>query len=362
MDDLFHEMPGAMVSEQSSAVSKGFMDYVHARKNTHSRSIAERKARSDKWGFYEKADIEGLKNAFTSKKYRQHQNAMMRDEYQKAKKKRVSKGWGADAAARGARTAQKVKLTAKKTKPVSGAAQDHYNRAWRKFTNLQERSNAGEKISPMRSRSFAPLENQLPGYGCRTGSNWEFTGNKRVRKSYEEISKLGPPKASGYMWSPVDATTRQPKERKSKGSYKYQGKSLILRRPKYSFQVLPDLKKGDTYENTVFTRQKYRGGGKEFHAAHTGKKPLTLNGVKYKDVSKAALPTKWNGMMQGIPRATSRMKGSKFQVFGPPGAGRTKMAGPGMNMPAHKPSWAKPLPGPKRTKVDMNKRPPSVWD
>ena len=112
-----------------------------------------------------------------------------------------------------------------------------------------------------------------------------------VSKSYEEISKLGPPKASGYVWSPVDSTTRAPKERKSQGSYWYKGKSLILRRPKYEFAVLPKFKKGDDYDNTYFTRQKYKGGGKEFHAAHTSGKKLNINGVDYKNVSKAFTST-----------------------------------------------------------------------
>ena len=94
----------------------------------------------------------------------------------------VSKGWGAESAARAANTARKTKLATKKKPVPTDAQQEHYLRAWRKFTNLQERSNSGKKISPMRSRSFAPLENQLPGYGGRTGSNWEFNGNKRVRK------------------------------------------------------------------------------------------------------------------------------------------------------------------------------------
>ena len=92
----------------------------------------------------------------------------------------VSKGWGGEVAARSvgvARKAQKAKS------PASSARKDHYNRAWGKFTTLTERSNAGQKISPMRPRSFAPLEHALPGYGGRTGSNWTFNGNKKVRKS-----------------------------------------------------------------------------------------------------------------------------------------------------------------------------------
>lgn len=94
----------------------------------------------------------------------------------------ISKGWGADVKA--ATKANAAKSALKKPKlPRSDPKSEHYHRAWRKMTNLQERSNAGKKISPMRSRSFAPLENQLPGYGGRTGSNWEFNGNKRVRKS-----------------------------------------------------------------------------------------------------------------------------------------------------------------------------------
>lgn len=96
----------------------------------------------------------------------------------------VSKGWGADSAARATNAARKTAMKAPKKTPTD-ARHEHYLRAWRKFTNLQERSNAGKKISPMRSRSFAPLENQLPGYGGRTGSNWEFNGNKRVRKDWD---------------------------------------------------------------------------------------------------------------------------------------------------------------------------------
>jgi len=95
----------------------------------------------------------------------------------------ISKGWGAGASQRAANAATKGRLRAVKP-PKSDARQEHYGRAWRKFTNLQERSNAGQKISPMRSRAFAPLERDLPEYGGRTGSNWEFNGNKRVRKSF----------------------------------------------------------------------------------------------------------------------------------------------------------------------------------
>lgn len=92
----------------------------------------------------------------------------------------LAKGWGADS------TRRLMAIEARGGQRTAGdkAAHEHYLRAWRKFTNLQERSNSGEKISPMRSRSFAPLENQLPGYGGRTGTNWEFNGNKRVRKAY----------------------------------------------------------------------------------------------------------------------------------------------------------------------------------
>lgn len=95
----------------------------------------------------------------------------------------ISKGWGAESAQRAVNTATKAKKLAKVKKPKSDASNDYYKRAWSKFTTLKERSNSGKKISPIRSRSIAPLEHQLPGYGGRTGSNWEFNGNKRVRKS-----------------------------------------------------------------------------------------------------------------------------------------------------------------------------------
>ena len=95
----------------------------------------------------------------------------------------VSKGWGSGVARSSANAATKARLKAPK-KPKLDPRQEHYHRAWGKFTNLQERSNAGEKISPMRSRAFAPLEHQLPEYGGRTGTNWEFNGNKRVRKAF----------------------------------------------------------------------------------------------------------------------------------------------------------------------------------
>lgn len=96
----------------------------------------------------------------------------------------ITKGWGADSAKRAAGAAQLAGLKAKKVKaPKADARTDFENRAWGKMTRLTERSNAGQKISPIRPRSFSPLESQLPGYGGRTGSNWKFDGNKRVRKS-----------------------------------------------------------------------------------------------------------------------------------------------------------------------------------
>lgn len=97
----------------------------------------------------------------------------------------VSKGWGGDSAQRAVNAATKAKIVARRAKPKYPAdgEQDYYSRAHRKFQNLAERSNGKQKISPMRSRAFAPLENQLPAYGGRTGSNWEFNGNKRVRKA-----------------------------------------------------------------------------------------------------------------------------------------------------------------------------------
>jgi hypothetical protein len=100
----------------------------------------------------------------------------------------VSKGWGGDVARKTANAATKARLKAPKT-PRSNARNDYYQRGTRKFRNLTERSHRNDetgqhKISPMRSRAFAPLERQYPAYGGRTGSNWEFNGNKRVRKAF----------------------------------------------------------------------------------------------------------------------------------------------------------------------------------
>lgn len=120
---------------------------------------------------------------------------------------RVNKGWGADSAARATNVARKTAMKAPKA-PKSDARHEHYLRAWRKFTNLQERSNSGKKISPMRSRSFAPLENQLPGYGGRTGSNWEFNGNKRVRKSWKSGAQMvGASVAGGVVANQLPQTS-----------------------------------------------------------------------------------------------------------------------------------------------------------
>ena len=99
----------------------------------------------------------------------------------------IAKGWGADFARTTANAATKARLKAPKP-PKSDAHNDYYKRATRKFRNLTERSHRNDetgkhKISPMRSRAFAPLERQYPAYGGRSGSNWEFNGNKRVRKS-----------------------------------------------------------------------------------------------------------------------------------------------------------------------------------
>jgi hypothetical protein len=103
----------------------------------------------------------------------------------------VSKGWGSESAVRAGskavQSATKARLKAPKT-PRSRASNDYYLRATRKFRNLTERSHRNDEtgkhpISPMRSRTFAPLERQYPAYGGRTGSNWEFNGNKRVRKA-----------------------------------------------------------------------------------------------------------------------------------------------------------------------------------
>lgn len=58
------------------------------------------------------------------------------------------------------------------------ARDDYYLRAWRKFTTLMERSNAGLKVSAIRPRAFAPLESELPGYGGRTGTTWDFNGGR----------------------------------------------------------------------------------------------------------------------------------------------------------------------------------------
>jgi len=96
----------------------------------------------------------------------------------------IGKGWGADVSRAARKTAAPKARSKYARDPDAGARSEHqhYQRAWRKFTTLQERSNSGQKISPMRSRSFAPIESALPEYGGRTGSNWEFNGNRRVRK------------------------------------------------------------------------------------------------------------------------------------------------------------------------------------
>lgn len=103
----------------------------------------------------------------------------------------IAKGWGAESAARNAAKAKSAATKARLKKPKqprSDAHNDYYQRATRKFRNLTERSHRNDetgqhKISPMRSRAFAPLERQYSAYGGRTGTNWEFNGNKRVRKA-----------------------------------------------------------------------------------------------------------------------------------------------------------------------------------
>lgn len=59
-----------------------------------------------------------------------------------------------------------------------------------------------------------------------------------------------------------------------------------------------------------------------------------------KNVSKAALPTKWNGMMQGIP-AAQRSAGAKFNLgFNSPNARRA--GAPTTQRSAQGPSWSTP--------------------
>lgn len=69
-------------------VSKGLRDYVTARKATHRNARARIETANPNGGWKAAADIDGLKSAFTSRKYRKQQTAELSSEYQKAKLRR----------------------------------------------------------------------------------------------------------------------------------------------------------------------------------------------------------------------------------------------------------------------------------